>query len=82
VALEDFQIDPSSGQHFFLNITSTKKPYFTIPFKDEEAFINWEWFNNQEIVSKGDFVSHIKLDEPLKILINGQFGLGAIIVDK
>lgn len=82
VALEDFQIDPSSGQHFFLNITSTKKPYFTIPYNDDEAFINWDWFNSQEVVSRGEFVSHIKLDKPLKILINGQFGLGTIIVDK
>ncbi len=82
VALEDFQIDPSSGQHFFLNITSTKKPYFTVPFKDDDAFIDWDWFNRQELVSRGDYVSHIKLDKPLKILINGQFGLGTIIVDK
>ncbi len=79
--LETFQVDPSSGQHFFLNITSSKKPYFTIPYNDirHRSFINWDWIYKQEKVKEGKYVVLAHLKQSLMILINGKKGEGVVI---
>lgn len=77
--LENFQIDPSSGQHFFLNMISTKKAYFTIPWNDKNAKIDFDWLNKQQVISQKKYVKHIVLEKPLKIMIDGKKSHGVII---
>jgi len=83
VALEDFQIDPSQGMHFFTNITASKRGYFTIPWNSKKASIDWEWFKNQDInYGQFDYIKHIRLERPLDIKINGKSGKGLITPGK
>lgn len=77
--LEDYQVDPSSGQHFFLNLISTKTPYFTIQWNDKGSYADWDWIKSQEEVETKEFTTHYKLKEPLTILIDGKKSEGVII---
>ncbi len=79
VELENYQVDPSSGQHFFLNLISTKKAYFTIPWKDKNAAIDWDWIKGQEVTSEKKYIKHIELDTPLTIMIDGKKSEGLVI---
>ncbi|MCY3410247.1 MAG: hypothetical protein INQ03_01300 [Candidatus Heimdallarchaeota archaeon] len=87
--LADYQVDPSSGQHFFLNMTSTKKPYFTIQWEDfvpgsrtdYQSKINWNWIMEQEKIESKKFTTHFKLKEPLKIMIDGKSSFGVVVTE-
>ncbi|NJO90597.1 MAG: hypothetical protein HC831_17785 [Chloroflexia bacterium] len=76
--LEGMNVDLSQGSHFFHNLTSLGVSYFSIPFGGKYE-IDWEWLNNQEIIKETEFVKSIKLNEPLKIKVDGRVGLGVIL---
>jgi hypothetical protein len=79
-ALEDFQIDPSGGSHFTLNITSSRKGYFTVPYnKPNNARIDWEWLESQKVIEEKDFIKHVELEESISMIIDGKKGEGVIL---
>jgi CheY-like chemotaxis protein len=81
--LEHFQIDPSQGMHFFSNIISTGKGYFTIPYgSTSDYYINWEWLSNQSPLTESTYVKHIRLKTPVTILIDGKKGIGAVLKEQ
>lgn len=79
VALDNFNIDPSHGSHFFHNITSLGIGYFTIPANSYDEFLDWNWLDQQEAFYETDLVRHIKLTEPLEVILNGRKGKGTIL---
>jgi len=78
-ALEDFNIKPSQGTHFFHNITSRGIGYINVPFKSKDFFIDWKWLDRQKTVNELKFVKHVQLSHPLKIKIDGRSGSALIV---
>lgn len=79
--LEDFQIDPSLGSHFFHNITSMNIGYFSIPYKSKESFINWEWLKNQNVKQRGKYLVHVEVKKTLTILMDGRKQTAMVYVE-
>ncbi len=78
VSLENFQIDPSHGTHFFHNITSLGIMYFTVPFGKESAFINWKELEKIKPNITMNYVRHLRLPFALNIKVDGRSGSGII----
>jgi hypothetical protein len=68
---EKLKADPSQGTHFFHNITSLGISYITI-VRDGEDFLDWEWLESLPVATESSFVRHVKLEEPITILIDGK----------
>lgn len=77
--LEDFWIDPSLGSHFFHNIISMNVGYAAVSSTGKEGFIDWEWIEKQNIENKTEFFTHISIDKPLSVILNGLKGIAAVI---
>jgi hypothetical protein len=80
-SIPEFNIDPSQGMHFFVNITSTKRGYFTNAYNNSQAQIDWNWINEQTTVNETDYVRHVRLAEPVTIRINGKTGQGEVVIE-
>lgn len=76
--LEDFQVDPSLGSHFFHNITSMNIGYLSIDYQGHKSFINWDWLKQHHPQNTGKYVTCLKLSTPLHILLQGREGKGII----
>jgi len=73
-SLEDFNIKPTQGTHFFQNIVSRGIGYINITLKPNEGLIDWNWLNNQKARSEQKYVKHVKLTKPLDIKFDGRIG--------
>ena len=76
VGLPTFHVDPSFGSHFFQNLTSLNISYFVTSPKDYLKVINWDWLNTVPVEEETEYLKHIKLDDTIKIQINGKNGFG------
>jgi len=70
--------DPSQGTHFFHNITSLGISYITVSPGGED-FIDWEWLNSLPAETETAFLKHIKLKNPMTMLIDGKRSQAALI---
>jgi DNA-binding NarL/FixJ family response regulator len=77
-ALEDFVVTPSQGTHFFQNLTSFGIGYFTVQPSLREGFIDWEWLAAQPAVAETGLVRHVRLAEPLDVVLNGHTREGVV----
>lgn len=75
--LPDMNFMLSQGSHFFHNITSFQVFYISLGHWDKYK-IDWEWLNQQKIVSETGYIRHIKLSSPLHIKIDGRSSRGVI----
>lgn len=71
-SLDNFEIEPSLGSHFFHNIISFGIGYLYINHNDKESFLNWSFLEKQKVIEETEYLKHIVLDEPLKIVLNGR----------
>lgn len=78
-ALRNYQIDPSQGTHFFQNLTSFKVGYFTINPCTQDGRIDLAFLNRQKCMFENERLRHIRFAHPLKILIDGKKGIGAVV---
>jgi hypothetical protein len=78
-ALENYNIEPSQGTHFFHNITSRGIGYINIPYNSKENFIDWKWLEEKTPVIQLKYVKHIELSSPLNIKLDGRHGSALII---
>ncbi len=76
--LNDFLVTPSQGTHFFQNLTSLGVAYFTVDPSIDQGLIDWNWLASRSAVKETKFVRHIRLTEPLDVLIDGRTRQGAI----
>ena len=79
VSLPNMNVDPSQGSHFFQNMTSLRIGYFNIPLNSAKGFIDWPWLESLPIVSETIFLKHVRLAQPLKVMIDGRKSQGIIL---
>jgi hypothetical protein len=75
--LPDMNIEPSQGAHFFHNISSFQVSYFT-DHHDSDTGVDWQWLNDQCVVSETELVRHVRLESPLEVRVDGRTGRGII----
>jgi CheY-like chemotaxis protein len=77
--LRDLKVTPSQGTHFFQNLTSFNVGYFTVNPESGDGTIDWEWLYARPVLSAAAHVRHVRLDEPLLVLMNGKKNEGLIL---
>ena len=77
-AIENFKADPSQGSHFFHNITSLGISYLNVT-PDGSDFIDWKWLQSFPATEKTTFLSHVRLETPLTIKIDGKNSQAVIL---
>ncbi|MBD3366672.1 MAG: histidine kinase [Candidatus Eisenbacteria bacterium] len=77
--MPDIAVDPSQGSHFFQNITSFGIAYLTVRPEDEHSSLDSEWLDNQPAEEETGYLRHIRLEEPLRILVNSTDRHGVIL---
>ena len=75
--LANVRVELSQGAHYFHNMINLGIKYFSLPFREQHK-IDWKWFSNQEIVDESQFLRHIRIKEPLKIMVDGRRSRGVI----
>jgi hypothetical protein len=70
--LPGFQVDSSLGSHFFHNVTSMNIGYFSVSLSSARSFVDWEWLSSLPVERSSGAVTHVALDEPLEILMDGK----------
>ena len=78
----DFVVEPSFGTHFFQNLITFQIGYLTINDSTENNFFDWDWLNSIETVSETEYIKHVRLKKPVKILIDGRNGKAVVIKPK
>jgi len=76
--LENFNIKPTQGTHFFQNITSRGIGYINITLKQKDSMIDWNWLKRQKTKSKLNYVKHARLSKPLTAKLDGKNGKALI----
>ncbi|MEO0238027.1 MAG: hypothetical protein ABIN35_07315, partial [candidate division WOR-3 bacterium] len=81
IEMKDMLIEPSLGSHFFHNVVTMNVFYLTIfSHKRSDSFIDWDLlFKEKNIKKLNDTILHFEFEKPLKVLIDGKRGKGAII---
>jgi len=74
----DFVVEPSFGTHFFQNLITFQIGYLTINSKSKDNILDWAWLNSIEAVSETEYVRHVRLEQPLNVLIDGRIGKAVI----
>jgi hypothetical protein len=64
-------VSPSSGSHFFHNITSLGIDYITVDEENKRDFIKWDRIKSAKSKKESKFVKHVQLKNPLHIVIDG-----------
>ena len=77
-ALPDLRVAPSQGTHFFQNLTSLGVGYFTIDPNVGKGHIAWDWLTRLKPVRKDHFVTHLLLDRPVTVRIDGRRQHGVV----
>ena len=77
--LRDLKVTPSQGTHFFQNLTSFNVGYFTVNPESGDGSVDWEWLETRRALSSAAHVRHIRLDQPILVLMNGKKNEGVIL---
>ncbi len=80
--LENFQVDPSQGTHFFQNLTSFRVGYFTINPFINDGYFDIGFLDNKQPVYEDEIIRHVRFPEALIIKIDGRHNKGVIIKPK
>jgi hypothetical protein len=77
--LRDLKVTPSQGTHFFQNLTSFDVGYFTVNPELGEGFVDWDWLDRLPALSNAEHVRHVRLEQPVLVLMNGKRQQGVIL---
>jgi len=75
-SIEGARVDASQGSHFFHNLSSFGVSYFTV--RDGETAVDWLWLDDQETIAETQFVRHVRLKQPLRVVVDGRTSRGVI----
>ncbi len=77
----DLQVEPSHGSHFFHNLTCFGIALFSVHKEVGTGVVNWEWLDQQPAGCEEmeGTIRHIRLLSPVKVLVDGATGQGAIL---
>jgi hypothetical protein len=76
--MEDIKIEPSHGSHFFHNLTSLGIPYLTVSDGLTPDFVDYKWLENLPVFLNKNFVTHVRMKNPVIAKIDGRSGAGVI----
>jgi len=76
--LGDVAVEPSQGTHFFQNMTSYGIGYFNV-HSGTGGNVDHEWLESLPVVAETEWLRHVRLAEPLEVLIDGRRGEGVIL---
>lgn len=80
LGLDNYQIEPSQGTHFFQNLTSFGVGYFSINKNtSENELFDETYLDQQTAVYESEFIRHIHFTKPTIIKINGQKKIGVVL---
>ncbi|MBI2837893.1 MAG: histidine kinase [Acidobacteria bacterium] len=81
---KDLDVEPSQGSHFFHNITSFGVAFLAVHRRQSEGVIDWTWLESQPSMARelNGAVRHIRLTQPLEVLVDGASGRAAIVQKK
>jgi hypothetical protein len=77
-AVDGLNVEMSQGSHFFHNLTGLGVSYFSMP-RSGEFEIDWDWLKKQKEISSTNFVRHVRVQNPLRIKMDGRTGRGVIL---
>jgi hypothetical protein len=81
-ALEDFNIRPTQGTHFFQNIISRGIGYINTTLNLKDSYVDWSWLKEQKSKKQLKYVKHIRLDKPIIVKLDGKNGKALVIKPK
>lgn len=76
--LDNFQVDPSQGTHFFQNLTSLGVCYMTINDFKGDGCLHQAQLDALPAVQETEHVRHVRLPQPLCILVDGAHREGVV----
>ena len=78
--LDNYQIEPSQGTHFFQNLTSLGVGYFTVnSYAEQDGVFDNEFLDSQPAVMETELLRHIRFEAPAVIKIDGKKNLGVVL---
>jgi CheY-like chemotaxis protein len=77
--IEDFDIEPSQGTHFFHNLVAMNIGYFNINYHSKTDFIDWDWIKLQDKDEEKDYTFHLSSEHPLVVKMDGKKGISVIM---
>ena len=77
VSLPSFRAAPSQGSHFFHNVTSLQVLYLGVSEPESER-IDWSLLERGTEVARTDHVTHVRLDSPVRVEVDGRNGRGRV----
>ena len=73
VGLEDFDIEPSQGTHFFHNVVAMNIGYFYVKNKRKKSsYIDWSHIKSISGATTYEYFTHIASEEPFKVIMDGK----------
>ncbi len=75
----DMTVMPSQGSHFFQNLNSFMIGYYTVPSRDPNSFIDWDWLLARKPSEKTEFVRHLAFSKPVVVKMSGHESKGIIL---
>ncbi len=78
-SLSNYNIEPSQGTHFFQNLTSFGVGYFTVNPSVGKGVCDTDFLDSLPAEWEDDRLRIVRLDEPLRIAINGKLGKGVVL---
>ena len=76
--MRGMRIVPSQGGHFFQNLVASGIGYLTVDGDNSESFVDWNWLAGAPGDYRGTYVRHLRLHDPLRVVVDGQRGRGLV----
>ena len=71
--------DRADGSQVLEQLVDPCRGHFTAHAGKAEARIDWEWLKAQSPVAETTYLRHVKLDAPLRVLMDGREGRGVVL---
>ena len=78
--LNNYQVDPSQGTHFFQNLTSFGVGYFTINTYTGDGIFQQDILDRMPAVEETAYVRHVRFPSPLKVMMDGKKQTGVVLL--
>ena len=79
-SLKNYRVEPSQGTHFFQNLTSFGVGYFTVDTVKGDGIFRKDVLDAMPAVEETTFIRHVRLDQPLRILMDGVKQEGVVLM--
>ncbi len=81
---QDREVEPSQAAHFFHNVTSFRIGYLTISNVDRRdaehrRMLDTAWLEAQPVTKDLGEVRHVRLEKPLRVLLDGRASIATIL---